>query len=46
MVDKYNNAYKYITIKMKYVNMKSIPYFDSSKENNDKILNLELVIFL
>ena len=45
IVNKYNNAY-HSTIKIKPVEVKSNTYIDSSKEINDKILNLKFVILL
>ena len=45
IVNKYNNAY-HSTIKIKPVKVKSNTYIDSSKEINDKILNLKFVILL
>ena len=45
IVNKYNNTY-HSTIKMKPVDVKSNTYINSSKENNEKILNLKLVILL
>ena len=44
IVNKSNNTYS--TIKMKPVDVKSSTYFDSSKENMEKTLNLKLVILL
>ena len=44
IVNKSNNTYS--TIKMKPVDIKSSTYFDSSKENMEKTLNLKLVILL
>ena len=43
IVNKYNNTY-HSTLKMKPVDVKSNEYIDSSKEINNKILNLKLVI--
>ena len=43
IVNKYSNTY-HSTIKMKPVNVKSKTYIDSSKEINDKDLDLKLVI--
>ena len=43
IVDYYNNTY-HSTIKMKAVDVKSVTYIHSRKENNDK--DLKLVIFL
>ena len=45
LVNKYNNTY-HGTLKMKPVDVKSNEYIDSSKEINNKILNLKLVILL
>ena len=45
IVNKSNNTY-HSTIKMKPVDVKSSTYFDSSKENMGKTLNLKLVILL
>ena len=45
IVNKSNNTY-HSTIKMKPVDVKSSTYFDSSKENMEKTLNLKLVILL
>ena len=45
IVNKYNNAY-HSTIKIKPVEVKSNTYIDSSKEINDKILNLKFVMLL
>ena len=44
-VNKYNNTC-HSTIKMKPVDAKSSTYIDSSKEINNKMLNLKLVISL
>ena len=44
IVNKYNDTYN--TIKMKPDDVKSITYIGSSKEVNDKDLNLKLVILL
>ena len=44
IVNKYNTYHN--TIKMKPVDVKSSTYIGSSKEINDKILNLKLVILL
>ena len=45
IVNKYNNTYQ-STIKIKPVDVKSSTYIDSSKENNNKIVNLKLVALL
>ena len=45
IVNKYSNTY-HSTIKMKPVDVKSKTYIDSSKEINDKDLDLKLVILL
>ena len=45
IVNKYNNAY-HSTIKMKLVNVKSYTYINSSREINEKNLNLKLVVLL
>ena len=45
IVNKYNNTY-HITIKMKPVHVKPSTYIVSSKEVNNKILNLKLGILL
>ena len=45
IVNKYNNTY-HKTIKMKPADVKPSTYIDSSKEINDKDLNLKLVILL
>ena len=45
IVYKYNNAC-HSTIKMKPIDVKSNTYIDSSKEINEKIRNLKLVIML
>ena len=45
IVNKSNNTY-HSTIKMKPVDVKSSTYFDFSKENMEKTLNLKLVILL
>ena len=45
IANKSNNTY-HSTIKMKPVDVKSSTYFDSSKENMEKTLNLKLVILL
>ena len=44
-VNKYNNKY-HCTIKIKPADVKSSTYIDSSKEINDKDLNLKLAILL
>ena len=44
VVNKYNNTYS--TIKMKSVDLKSSTYIDFSKEINDEIRSLKLVIML
>ena len=44
IVNKYNNTYR--TIKMKPAHVKSNTYTNCSKEINDKILNLRLMILL
>ena len=41
IVNKYNNTYR-STIKIKPVNVKSIIYIDSSKENNEKRSNFKI----
>ena len=43
--DKYNNTY-HSTIKMKSVDVTPSTYIDSSKEINDEVPNLKLVILL
>ena len=45
IVNKYSNIY-HNTIKMKPADVKLHKYIDSSKEINNKILNLKLVILL
>ena len=45
IVNKYSNTY-HSTIKMKPVDVKSKTYIDSSKEINDKDIDLKLVILL
>ena len=45
IVNKYNNTCQ-STIKIKPVDVKSSTYIDSSKENNNKIVNLKLVALL
>ena len=45
IINKYSNTY-HKTNKMKVDNVKSSTYIDSSKEINDKVLNLKLVILL
>ena len=45
IVNKCNNTY-HSTFKMKPINVKSNKYIDSSKNINDKDLNLKLVILL
>ena len=41
IINKYNNTYR-STIKIKPVNVKSIIYIDSSKENNEKRSNFKI----
>ena len=43
IVNKYNKPY-HSTIKMKPFDLKSSTYIDCGNENNEKILNLKLVI--
>ena len=45
IINKYSNTY-HKTNKMKVDDVKSSTYIDSSKEINDKVLNLKLVILL
>ena len=45
IINKYSNTY-YKKNKMKVDDVKSSTYIDSSKEINDKVLNLKLVILL
>ena len=45
IVNKYSNTY-HSAIKMKPVDVKSKTYIDSSKEINDKDIDLKLVILL
>ena len=45
IVNKYSNTY-HSTIKMKPIDVKSKTYIDSSKEINDKDIDLKLVILL
>ena len=45
IVDKYNATY-HSTIKMKPVDVKLSTYIDSSKEINNKDLNLTLVVLI
>ena len=45
IVNKYNNKY-HSAIKRKPIDVRSSTYIDSSKTNNNKILNLKLVIWL